>query len=129
MPACGADEWGLVVGGEDVDAELGGDLVADVHAADAVARPTVPQRRTSGTCTYSASAEANTFEIEWTARTTGHGRPRVQLAVDRREADREVVALVVRHLGRVVAALGVVEAIQRDGSTTRWRCTDPGGGP
>jgi len=33
----GAEECVLVLGGEDVDAELGGDLVADVHAADAVA--------------------------------------------------------------------------------------------
>ena len=35
----------------------------------------------------------------------------VHLAVDRDEADREVVALLARLLERVVAALGVVEAI------------------
>jgi hypothetical protein len=36
----------------------------------------------------------------------------VQLAVDRGEADREVVALLPRLLGWVIAALGVLEPIQ-----------------
>src|SRR5215217_9712231 len=36
----------------------------------------------------------------------------VQLAVDRCQADREGVALLARLVGRVVAALGVIEAIQ-----------------
>jgi len=36
----------------------------------------------------------------------------VQLAVDRRQADGKVVTLLARLLERVVAALGVIEAIQ-----------------
>ena len=51
------------------------------------------------------------------------------LAADRRQADREVVALLARLRGRVVAALGVVEAIQasRIGDAVALEQLAPGG--